>query len=279
MTTKKEPKIDASDLDDGSGVTWTLLATLFMRAWDSRAEPSILGDHHAAEAIDRIDYDYAWLERRIRPESGWYLAVLRARRLDDWSADFLARHPDATVLQLGCGLDSRMLRLDPPPTVRWFDLDIPRVIELRRRLYPERDGYQMIGASVTDPDWLEQVPADRPVLIIAEGLLPYLTVDETRRLLRRLTDHFDSGELIFDALAPGVARMSKPFKSGIRDGRQVERWNPRLTCVEQPLFGAQFALIPVRRHRALYRLGNSTPGWRSLFKNFRFTIESPTPST
>jgi O-methyltransferase involved in polyketide biosynthesis len=75
--------------------------------------------------------------------------ALRAEQLDLWTADFLARHPDATVLQVGCGLDSRMLRVVPPADVRWFDVDVPE----------------------TDPGWLEEMPADRPVLMIAEGLL------------------------------------------------------------------------------------------------------------
>ncbi|GAA2852707.1 class I SAM-dependent methyltransferase [Streptosporangium fragile] len=264
-------KIDVTGLND-DGITWTLLATLYLRAWESRAERPILGDHHAAEALDRIDYDFATLERRLRPRSNQFLVALRARRLDDWSAAFLARHPDATVLQLGCGLDSRMLRLDPPAPARWFDLDVPKVIDLRRRLYPERDRYRMIGASVTDPDWLRQVPADRPTLIIAEGLLPYLPGGDVRRLLQRLTDHFPSGELLFDGMAPWVTRMIKVFHWGVRDGREIERWNPRLRCVAQVSFGAGYERIPVRRYRLVYRLGNGIPTWRRMSQLFRFAF-------
>src|SRR3954453_12073930 len=175
-------KVDVTGLNDDA-VAWTSLATLYLRAWESRAERSILGDHWAAEAVDRIDYDFAKLHKRLWPQANQFLVALRAKQLDDWSAGFLARHSEATVLQLGCGLDSRMLRLDPPAAVRWFDLDVPQIMDRRRRLYPERDGYQMIGASVNDPGWLRQLPADRPVLIIAEGLLMYLTENDVRRLL------------------------------------------------------------------------------------------------
>src|SRR3954454_4760192 len=253
-------KVDFTDLNNDA-VTWTSLATLYLRAWESHAERSILGDHWAAEALDRIDYDFAKFKKRLRPQSNQFLVALRAKQLDDWVAAFLARHPEATVLQLGCGLDSRMLRLDPPAAVRWFDLDVPQVIEVRRRLYPERDRYQMTGASVTDPGWLRQVPADRPVLIIAEGLLPYFPETDVRRLLQRLTDHFSSGELIFDGVAPWLTRLAKAARWGIRDGREIERWNPRLRCVEQLPFTTPFAKIPARRYRALYRLGNGIPTW------------------
>jgi len=264
-------KVDATGL--GDDVTWTLLGTLYLRAWESRAERSILRDHWAAEAVDRIDYDFARLSKRLRPQSNQFLVALRASQLDEWSAAFLARHPDATVLQLGCGLDSRMLLIDPPPVARWFDVDLPKVINVRRQLYPEHDRYHMIGASVTDPDWLGRVPADRPALIIAEGFLMYLAESDVRRLLQRLTDHFRSGELIFDGVAPWLTRLAKRAHWwGLRDGRELERWNPRLRCVEQLAFTTRYAKIPVRSYRALYRLGNAIPGWRNMFRHYRLTF-------
>jgi O-methyltransferase involved in polyketide biosynthesis len=66
-------------------------------------------------------------------------------------------------------LDSRVFRLDPNAPVRWFDVDYPEVIEVRRRLYPQRAGYRMIGSSVTDPGFLDGVPRNRPAMIVAEG--------------------------------------------------------------------------------------------------------------
>jgi O-methyltransferase involved in polyketide biosynthesis len=60
---------------------------------------------------------------------------MRAKQLDDWSTDFLRRHPNAVVLHLGCGMDTRAFRLHPPETVQWFDVDQPDVIAFRRKLY------------------------------------------------------------------------------------------------------------------------------------------------
>jgi O-methyltransferase involved in polyketide biosynthesis len=253
-------------------VTWTLLGTLYLRAYESRSERSILRDHYSAEAIAQIDYDFARLEKRVRPQGNQFLVALRAKQLDDWAADFLARHLDATVLHLGCGLDSRMLRLAPLPAVRWFDVDVPTVIELRRRFYPERDHYRMLGASVTDPGWLEQVPADRPVLIIAEGLLMYLEERDVRQLLQLLTDRFGSGELLVDVLAPWLARLSGPFRWGIWDPRQIERWNPRLHLVARVRFATHFAWIPDRGYRVLFQVMNGFPGLRSTYQELRYTF-------
>jgi O-methyltransferase involved in polyketide biosynthesis len=248
-------KIDFRTISD-DGVTWTLLGTLYLRAWESRLEPPILGDRYAAEAIERIDYDFAKLKRRVQPASSQFIVGLRGRQLDDWCRAFLGAHPGATVLQLGCGLDSRMLRLDPEASLRWFDVDTPEVIGLRRRLFAERGGYRMIGSSVTDEGWLDRIPADRPVLIIAEGLLPYLTPEEARVLVRRLTAHFRTGEFLFDGLASWMVRLNKAFRW---DGSGVERWDPLLTLAERVSITKHHQRIPVRGYRALYRLMDAVP--------------------
>ncbi len=263
---------------DFSGVKWTLLVTLYLRALESRSKDSILADHAAADVIRRIDYDFGSL--KIRMTAGdRYLVVLRAKQLDLWAIDFLSRHPDATVLQLGCGLDSRASRLGLPAGVRWFDVDYPDVIDLRRQFYPEHDRYRMIGASVTDPAWLDEIPTEHSVLVIAEGLLMYLTEDDVRQLLRRLTDHFPTGVLIFDGLSPWVVRVSNmlpgpygSFNMGwpIRDGREVERLDPRLRHVMNIAVISQFPKIPVRAYRVLYQLLSRIPAMRNAIRVFRF---------
>ena len=111
--------------------------------------------------MDRIEYDWARMRRAMRPGSNQYMVTMRAKQLDDWSGDFLRRHSNAVVLHLGCGMDTRAFRLHPPETVQWFDVDQLNVIALRRKLYDDRDGYRMIGSSVTDEVWLDEIPTDR----------------------------------------------------------------------------------------------------------------------
>lgn len=264
-------KVDFTAIPD-DGVTWTLLGTLYLRAWESRLPRPILGDHYAAETVDRIDYDWDALKRKVRPEGNQFLVGLRARQLDDWAAAFLAGHPDATVLQLGCGLDSRMLRLDPEGTRRWYDVDVPHVIELRRRIYPDRGDYRMVSASVTDDGWLRDVPAGHPVLVIAEGLVPYLTETEARTLLRRLTDHFPSGELLFDGLVRWAIRISKPLVWSPRDGAEIESWDLGLTCAETVPITTHYRRIPSRAYRAIYRFMAAFPALRNSSVDYRFTF-------
>jgi methyltransferase (TIGR00027 family) len=255
MTTAK---VDFSSVGWGS-VEWTNLVTLYLRAYESRSRQPVLGDKAAAAAVNRIDYDFKRIHRMSLPASNQYLVALRAKQLDDWCADFLARQPDAVVVHLGCGLDGRAFRLALPPSVLWFDVDRPNVIELRRRLYDDTERYRMIGSSVTDSQWLDQIPTGRPALVVAEGLLMYLHESEVRQLLQHLTDRFDCGEMVFDTLWPSAPRMSKAFtkalvKWGIGDVRELQTWNPRLRFLEQTSALAGYQKVPSTVLRLIYRL-------------------------
>ncbi len=220
----------------------TLLITLACRAAESRMPNSLLQDRFAAETASRIDYDFARLDIDDDMAIG---VAMRAHLLDGWTRSFLATTRAATVLHLGCGLDSRIFRIAPGPDTRWFDVDYPEVIALRRKLYPEREGCSMIGASVTSADWIAPIPADRPALVIAEGLLPYLSEDHVLSLLRRLADRLPSGEVIFDAYSslglrmigwlPSIRRTGATLRWALDDPHTIEREIPRLQLVEDIL--------------------------------------------
>lgn len=259
-------KVDFSSVHWGS-IEWTNLVTLYLRAHESRSRQPILGDRAAAAAVDRIDYDFRRIHRTSFPASNQYLVALRAKQFDDWCTDFLRRHPDAVVLHLGCGLDSRAFRLELPASVSWFDLDQPGIIELRRRLYDDTERYRMIGSSATDPAWLDEIPAARPALVVAGGLLMYVDEEEVRRLLLRLTDRFPGGEMQFDTLSAPAPRLSKVFtkgiiKWGIRDAREIATWIPRLRFVEQTSALSAYRRIPSTAVRLVYALTWATAGRR-----------------
>ncbi|MGH3914921.1 MAG: class I SAM-dependent methyltransferase, partial [Pseudonocardiaceae bacterium] len=239
-------------------VQWTLLLTLYGRALDSRKPASVLRDVLADELVSKIDYDFAQIKIRSLV---WQIAA-RAKLLDDMVRRFLTVHPDAVVVDLGAGLDSRMYRLTPPSTVDWYDVDYPEVIELRASLFPQRAQAHPIGSSVTEADWLNQLPADRPTMIVADGLLAWFSEDETRSLLTRLTDYFPRGEIAFnDYGRPGrleawvgrhygppmlrSAVSASPYV-GFDDRHLPERWNPRLRLAEETstMRAPEVALLP-----------------------------------
>jgi O-methyltransferase involved in polyketide biosynthesis len=221
----------------------SLFLTLCGRALDYRSPHPILADTMAVEILRNLHYD---CDRFRLSASPIINIALRAKKLDEVALRFVARHPEALALDLGAGLDSRMLRIDPPSTVDWYDIDFPEVISARRQLMPDRANAHGVGTDLTNPDWLEAIPTDRPVVIVADGLLAFLTQEDMISLLNRLTRHFPSGEVAFNGYSRfaiwaakhyhGTQSVADLIKSaGFDDPREPERWDPSLRLLEEIL--------------------------------------------
>lgn len=226
----------------------TMLMTLSGRAIQSQWEHPILRDPWAEEAMRHIDYD---MSKTLKGVSSWgmwkkigpTIIATRAATFDLLTTCYLADHPDATVLHVGCGMDSRVFRVDPPESCQWFDVDYPDVIDLRRQLFPERDGdaYHLIGAPLEDLRWLDEVPRDRPGLLIAEGVLHYLSELEVKALLNAVVAHFPSGQLIFDICNPFIVKRAgsnvggtgATYKWGLDDPQDIKRLEPKLELIKE----------------------------------------------
>ncbi|MER8632164.1 class I SAM-dependent methyltransferase [Mesorhizobium opportunistum] len=261
-----------------TGERETLLMTLYGKALESRLPNSLLEDHFADEAVGKIDYDFARL--KVDVNLGIGLAI-RAKTLDVHVQDFLARNPGAIVLHLGCGLDTRVFRVDPPSGVDWFDVDYPEAIDLRRKLYPPRDRYHLIGSSLTHPDWLAEVPRNRAAIVVAEGLTPYLPADEGPRLLSRLVSHLAGGELIFDAysrfglkllrLNPAVRATGAEVHWAIEDPHELELAVPKLRFVEDiPAYKPEHAARMGWPAKLFVRLWKHIPALRKIGRLLRY---------
>jgi O-methyltransferase involved in polyketide biosynthesis len=262
------------------GVQKTLTPVLRAKALDNRLPDPILGDEYAERALRRVDPGYD--KRRFGTSQMGLAAVVRTKAHDDWARDFLAGHPDAVVLHLGCGLDARVYRIDPPATVDWYDLDYPTVIELRRQCLPPREHYTQIGSSVTDLTWLDRIPRGRPLLMIAEGLVPYLTEIDVRRLLTTVADAFPTGQIQLDTVPvwawrtsrwdPTLRKYQAQFHCGFNDPATLADCHPRLEYVDEaamydsPLLMAK---APAKIRRA-YRLINLLPGMKRSTSIVRF---------
>jgi len=205
---------------DLSGPAQTMLSTLYLKALDADFEHPVLGDRYAKEAIGRIDYEW----RDLGITHRWApLFTVRTAQFDIWARQFLAANEQCTVVHLGCGLDTRVFRLDPGPGVEWYDVDFPAVIALREKVYPTRPSYHLIATSATEPSWLDQIPADRPVLFLAEGISMYLTEPEGIDLLSRVVNRFPSGEMQIDFFN-WVAIKSQRTQTLVRRSNSTLYW-------------------------------------------------------
>jgi len=248
----------------------SLFLTLYARALDHRRPRPILGDAVADQIVHTLAYDYD----ALHPDTNLILNVaLRARKIDQVASAFLARHPGAIGLDLGAGLDTRAARLDPPPTADWYDLDLPAVADARRQLVPERPDTHVIAADVRDPAWLDAVPTDRPAVIVADGLMGFLSEDELVTLWNRLVAHFPAGEIVFTSytrFAIWLARHARGTKSvarlvrfpGMDDPREPETWNSKLHLVREILLSREpeVAEFPAGWRR-YHRLAAHSTAW------------------
>jgi O-methyltransferase involved in polyketide biosynthesis len=227
-------------------VEQTALLTLYARALDSRCRRPILFDSLAADVAGKLNYDFDAL--RV-PASVRCPVALRGKMLDERVDRFTTEHPEAVVIDLGTGLDRRIARSQPPATVDWYNVDLPAVIALRDAVLPARQQEHSVAARIGDPGWADVIPADRPTMLVADGLMGFLSEPLIVNLFRTVTDHFRTGELAFNdygrvGRASRTAMRLVPQRSvkafgpnwanpGFADARRPEEWNPRLTLVEE----------------------------------------------
>lgn len=233
----------AATLPTFTPVQASLWLTLCGRALDNRLPRPILGDVMADEVVRTVDFDYKKLH--IPTSSAIYIAH-RAKKLDEIAQRFIAHYPNAVGLDLGAGLDSRALRVTPPDTADWYDIDFPEVLAARRQLLPDYATPHGIGADLTDPAWLDNLPTDRPAVIVADGLIAFLSEDEMSTMVDRIIGHFPSGEIAFNGYSKFAVWAQKRFAGaesikavtkfpGFDDPRYPERWHPKLKLIKEIL--------------------------------------------
>lgn len=209
----------------------TLLIPLLGRAIETRKASGLINAPRAVEIVDQLDYDFSkWENGR-----SLFGAVLRTRMFDDEVKAFLATHPQGTVVEIGCGLNTRFERVDNG-SVRWFDLDLPDAIALRKRFFEDSERQSMVAASVLDPDWVEPIRATGgPFCFVSEAVLICLAAADAERVIRQLVSAFPAGSWMLTdttpkAMVDGQARhdamkhlpKSSRFRWAVDDPRDLE---------------------------------------------------------
>jgi len=247
-----------SSLNELQEVSGTMLITLFARAKESLSKNPILFDKKAVEIIDRLIPDFVNspnpIHRKIlRGSYNSKLAAtmaLRSRYFDRCVGDFIKRNPRGTVVNIGCGLDTRFERIDNG-TIHWFDIDLPEVIELRRKYLTESERQVFIGCSILERGWIDEVKADRPYLFVAEGVFMYLEEKDLKALFAMISDNFPHSELVcevtnrfwVDKMKSRYMRFKfkhqlgmsggATFTFGVPHSRYFEEWDDRYKYLDE----------------------------------------------
>jgi O-methyltransferase involved in polyketide biosynthesis len=228
-----------------SGVAETLLIPLYIRAIESQRPDALLRDEKAVALVTQMASAFSRIKQIKMDEEDRVALVLRNREFDRYARDFLARYREAVVVHIGCGLDARFERVDNGQ-VEWYDLDLPEVIELRRKFIGgEGTRYHFLACSVFDSAWLNTVSAHRPFLFLAEGVLMYFEETQVKSLVLTFRERFPGAELVCDAFSPFLVRANNlrlrisrteigaRYHWGLKRGKDLERWGDGICLLDE----------------------------------------------
>jgi len=223
----------------------TLLGPLWARATFSAKYPELLNDPKASEIIKKIDFDFS----KVKEFLSGFLALgllARAKNFDNVLKKYIEKHPYATVVNIGAGLDTTFSRLDNSK-IKWYDLDFPEVIQFRKRFIPETPRYNYISKSAFDYSWFDDVDfkLENGVFFIAGGFVHYFKEEEISTLIIAMVERFPGGELIFDAsskLANKIFNRRLKEKVGNKGQylifgldnpiKQISKWSDKIQVVD-----------------------------------------------
>lgn len=191
-------------------VNKTLYIPLYGKAMVSK-KGILLKDPMAEEIWEKEGF-----ELKGKASSKWlaYHMAMRAVAFDDWTKGKLKENPDAVVLHIGCGMDSRNLRVGGENN--WFDIDFPEVIREREKYFEESEHYHMISADMRSEGWKRAIPSGETAIVVMEGVSMYFRPAELEALLRSLAGHFASVHILMDCYSTFAARASK-YKNPINE--------------------------------------------------------------
>ena len=235
------------------GVPETMLQTLYARAAYSKKRKAKFCDDKAVEIVSHMDYDFSLAEKDAMMSKG---VIARTILLDRMVGDFIGEDPKGTVINIACGLDTRVYRLKTLPSVRWYNLDLPETIEVRRLFLTENGRISMIAKSAMDESWAAEIEEwSGRTLVIVEGLVMYLSQEDVKQILSIISNRFRRVEVIMETMNPwGIKNMKEKsieatkarFTWGIRSGKELERISPEYIWVRDvSLVEGMKAIMPV----------------------------------
>ena len=200
-----------------NSVQETLLIPLYGRKMCSELYPTLYRDETAIRLINQVDYDFSALAEKVNSlmqRFGFLEVAMRQRNLAWEVRDYLSTHPNAAVVNLGCGLDAAARACDNG-TCRIYNLDFPDVIAVRDELLPAGEREQNIPCDLNDTAWFEKIDASEGAVFFAAGVFYYFLTEQVRALVGAMARAFPGGKLVFDAANQKAVKLM--LKTWIKD--------------------------------------------------------------
>lgn len=220
----------------------TLLLPLWGRAYETQKKNPRLIDKKAVEIIKVINYDFSEIEKtQSMSQHGW---VARSLHTDKIVLKFIQKYPKATIVNIGCGLDTTFSRIDNGE-ILFYELDLPNVIDLRKQFYKESERYQNIASSFLDTNWFDKINVRDGLLFIAGGVFSYFEEKQIKKFFIAVADYFKTCDFYFDSLSPMGMKFAKKavlkkggmaisLKGGwtLKPIKDLETWDKRIRVID-----------------------------------------------
>lgn len=222
--------MEQSDMPMLKGVPETMLQTLYARARQSQSKHPLFSDKKAEEIVEKMNYDFSDAKEDKKMEE---VVVNRTVVLDKMVREFLEKYPDSTVINMACGMDSRCYR-NEGKFYRWYNIDLPDVMDIRSRFMEESDTILHIAGSVMDANWVSQIEVlpGKKVLVIIEGLTMYLSEEKISHLFELIGTSFSDVTIFTEVLSPyyvknvrmkSIEKTKSSFTWGAKNGKTLAR--------------------------------------------------------
>lgn len=192
----------------------TLIIPLYARKLCTERFPKTFQDQSAIELMNRLDNDFSELEKKSESMMQVFGALECAMRQNDlaWEVqDYLKIHPNAAVINLGCGLDQTGRNCDNG-TCLIYNIDFPDVIKVRNKLLPAGDRERNLAADLNNVSWFDEINSSGGAVFFAAGVFYYFQTEKVKRLIAAMANRFPRGRLVFDAAGrPAVKMMLKTW--------------------------------------------------------------------
>ena len=200
----------------------TLVIPLFGRLVCSEHFPELFSDPQAQRICDSLDYDFAEKRKKMESAVGLFGALEVAQRQYDLRCEveaYLKAHPNAAVVNLGCGLDDTISKADNG-TCHGYNLDFPDVIKVRNELLPAGEREENIACDLNDFAWMNRIDASGGAVFFASGVFYYFKTADVKKLFGAMAKRFPGAVLAFDSCNERGAKMMRKTwlkEAGITD--------------------------------------------------------------
>ncbi len=219
------------------GVAETMIQTLYARAKESKKKNPKIYDAKAIEIVSKMDYDFSKADKDFAMSSG---VIARTILLDRMVKKHIEKHPNTTVINIACGMDTRFYRVDNGK-IRWYNIDLPVTIDVRKQFLEENGRVKMLAKSAMDSSWADEIEkTNAPVLVVIEGLSMYLSEADIKTILSIIEKNFNKVTVLMEIMSPVVVKRIKEksidasnakFTWGIKSGKELESYNDKFSFI------------------------------------------------